>query len=165
MMRKLLLSAVACAFACVCASAAMAQQYKWTDKDGRTQYGDNPPPGVEATRIKGPSGPSPAPSAPASGSAAGSKDVGKDGKPLSPEAAFRKRQQEQAEAEKKDAEKQAQAEVRRKNCESAQASLRQLESGQRIGQVNAQGERVFMEDDQRAKATQSAQKAVSDWCS
>ena len=160
MMKRLLLSAVACAFA----AGAMAQQYKWTDKDGRTQYGDYPPPGVKATRIKGPSGPaSAAPSAPASG-AAGAKDVGKDGKPLSPEAAFRKRQQEREEADKKEAEKQAQAEVRRKNCESAQAALRQLESGQRIGQVNAQGERVFMEDDQRTKATQNAQKAVSDWC-
>jgi hypothetical protein len=159
MMKRLLLSAVACAFATV----AVAQQYKWTDKDGRTQYGDNPPPGVNATRIKGPAGPAPAPAASAPKS--GSKDVGKDGKPLTPEQAFRKRQQEREEAEKKDAEKQAQAEVRRKNCESAQASLRQLESGQRIGQVNAQGERVFMEDDQRAKATQNAQKAVSDWCS
>lgn len=157
MMKRLLLLAVASAFV----TAAWAQQYKWTDKDGRTQYGDNPPPGVKATRIKGPAGPAPAPSAPSSGS----KDVGKDGKPLSPEAAFRKRQQDQAEAEKKDAEKQQQAAVKQKNCESAQASLRQLESGQRIGQVNAQGERVFMEDDQRAKATQNAQKAVSDWCS
>ena len=156
MMKRLLLSAVACAFATV----AMAQQYKWTDKDGRTQYGDNPPPGVKATRIKGPSGPSsPPPSAPAA-----SKDVGKDGKPLTPEQAFRKRQQEAEEAAKKDADKQAQAEAKRKNCESAQASLRQLESGQRIGQVNAQGERTYMEDDQRARATQNAQKSVADWC-
>jgi hypothetical protein len=117
---------------------------------------------VKATRIKGPSGPSSPPPAPAS--APGSKDVGKDGKPLSPEAAFRKRQQEQAEAEKKDADKQAQLAVKQKNCEQAQAALRQLESGQRIGQMNAQGERVYMEDDQRARATQNAQKAVSDWC-
>lgn len=156
-MKRLLLSAVACAFATV----AIAQQYKWTDKDGRTQYGDNPPPGVNATRIKGPANPPAAPSAPASGS----KDVGKDGKPLTPEQAFRKRQQEREEADKKDAEKQQQAAIKQKNCESAQASLRQLESGQRIGQINAQGERVFMEDDQRAKATQNAQKAVADWCS
>src|SRR4051812_4982902 len=147
MMKRLLLSVVACAVACAFSAGALAQQKKRTDKDGRIQYGDNPPAGVKATRIKGASGPSTAPSAPPS---AGSKDVGKDGKPLTPEAAYRKRQQEREETDKKDAEKQAQAETKRKNCESAQASLRQLESGQRIGQVNAQGERVFMEDDQRA---------------
>jgi hypothetical protein len=158
MMTRLLISAVALAFA----GAALAQQYKWTDKDGRTQYGDNPPPGVKATRIKGPSGPTAAPSAPPN---SGSKDVAKDGKPLSPEAAFRKRQQEREEADKKESEKQAQAEAKRKNCEQAQASLRQLESGQRIGQVNAQGERSYMDDTQRAQATQAAQKSVSDWCS
>jgi hypothetical protein len=156
MMKRLLFAAVACAFA----GSALAQQFKWVDKDGRTQYGDNPPPGVNATRIKGPSG-APAPSAPA----ASGKDVGKDGKPLSPEAAFRKRQQEREEADKKDAEKRAQTEVKQKNCDSARQALAQLESGQRIGQINAQGERVYMEDDQRAKATQNAQKAVSDWCS
>ena len=104
-MLRALLFIAGCAFA-----LAAAAQYKWTDKDGRVQYGDYPPPGVKATRIKGPSGPSSPPPAPAS--APGSKDVGKDGKPLSPEAAFRKRQQEQAEAEKKDADKQAQLAVK-----------------------------------------------------
>lgn len=156
MMKRLVAFAAVLAFA----GSALAQQYKWTDKDGRTQYGDNPPPGVKATRIKGPS-----PSAPGAPAAPASKDaVGKDGKPLSPEAAFKKRQQEREEAEKKEAQERAQAEAKQKNCESAQASLRQLESGQRIGQVNAQGERVFIDDDQRAKQTQAAQKAVSDWC-
>ena len=160
-MKRLLLSAVVSALACF-ALGAWAQQFKWVDKDGRTQYGDNPPAGVNATRIKGPSGPAPTtPSAPASGS----QDVGKDGKPLSPEAAFRKRQQEREEADKKDAQDRAKTEAKQKNCEQAQAALRQLESGQRIGQVNAQGERVYMDDDQRAKSTQAAQKAVSDWCS
>jgi hypothetical protein len=161
MMKRLLLATLSCAFA----TAVMAQQFKWVDKDGRTQYGDNPPAGVKATRIKGPSGPAPAPSAPAQGAAPGSKDVGKDGKPLSPEAAFKQRQLEKAEADKKDAEKQAQSAVKQKNCDQAQASLRQIDSGQRIGQINAQGERVFMDDDQRAVARQNAQKAVSDWCS
>jgi hypothetical protein len=30
--------------------------------------------------------------------------------------------------------------------------------------VNAAGERVFMDDDQRAQAVQRAQKAIGDWC-
>jgi hypothetical protein len=37
----------------VAAGAAQAQQlYRWTDKDGKVQYGQNPPPGVAAKPIK-----------------------------------------------------------------------------------------------------------------
>src|SRR5258708_34542345 len=81
----------------VFASAAIAQQYKWVDKNGRTQYGDVPPPGVKAAPLRGP----PAPSAPAE--AAAEKDAAKDGKarrkgpptPARQDADFRKRQKEQ----------------------------------------------------------------------
>jgi len=36
------------------AAAAYAQQvYRWTDKNGKVQYGSNPPPGVAAKAVKG----------------------------------------------------------------------------------------------------------------
>jgi hypothetical protein len=35
------------------AAAAHAQQiYRWTDKNGKVQYGQNPPPGVAARAVK-----------------------------------------------------------------------------------------------------------------
>jgi hypothetical protein len=35
------------------AAAAHAQQvYRWTDKNGKVQYGSNPPPGVAAKAVK-----------------------------------------------------------------------------------------------------------------
>ncbi|HZQ74511.1 MAG TPA: DUF4124 domain-containing protein [Burkholderiales bacterium] len=40
---------------------AAAQQFKWTDKDGKVRYGDVPPPGVKATRLKAPPPGTPAP--------------------------------------------------------------------------------------------------------
>lgn len=141
------------------AAAASAQTYKWVDKDGRVRYGDQPPPGVKATPLKGYS----APAAPAA-SADAKKDDKKGAKPLSPEAAFRKRQQDQKEAEEKASKERAEADTRRQNCEVARANLRQLESGQRISSVNAQGERVFIDDNERAAQTQRAQKAVSEHC-
>ena len=49
-MKKLLLVAAALAFS----AGASAQLYKWKDKDGRTRYGDIPPPGVQATQIRAP---------------------------------------------------------------------------------------------------------------
>src|SRR3954468_14571313 len=83
------------------ATLAAAQAYKWVDKDGKVRYGDVPPPGVKATPMRRPSGPAaPAPEAsvdPAKKDGAAKKDD----KPLSPEAAFRKRQQEREDAEKK----------------------------------------------------------------
>jgi len=57
-MTKALLCAVGLAFA----ATALAQQYKWVDQDGKVRYGDTPPPGVQATRLKPPVS---APAAPA----------------------------------------------------------------------------------------------------
>jgi len=144
-------------FVCIMgiAFAAMAQQYKWVDKDGKVRYGDTPPPGVKATPLKPPPGSSqPTPAA-----------AKKDGeKPLSPEAAFRKRQQEAKEKDEKAAKERTDAESKRTNCDSAQASLRQIQSGQRMSTMNAAGERVFIDDDQRAKEMERAQRSVNEWC-
>ncbi|HSU65087.1 MAG TPA: DUF4124 domain-containing protein [Burkholderiales bacterium] len=150
-MTKALLLAVGMAFAAV----AMAQQYKWVDANGRVQYGDTPPPGVQATPLKPPPGGASAPAA------APKMDATKD---LSPEAAFRKRQQERQEAEEKAAKDRTDAEAKRVNCEQSQASLRTLQSGQRISTTNAAGERVFIGDEERAKEIERTQRAVNDWC-
>jgi hypothetical protein len=151
-LKRALFFIVAAAFA----AGAVAQQFRWVDKDGRVQYGDVPPPGAKATRLKGQPA-SPTPPAPAAAAK-------KDAKALSPEAAFRKRQQEREEGEKKASEEERLAQARRSNCEAAQANMRQIQSGQRIATVNAAGERVFLEDAQRASELQRAQQAVSDNC-
>lgn len=140
---------------CLFAAAASAQQYKWVDKDGRVRYGDVPPPGVDVQRLKPPSGST----APASAENKSEKD-----KPLSPEAAFQKRQKEQQDQEQKTAKERGEAEAKRLNCEQAQAHLRAIQSGQRIATTNAAGERVFLEDDQIAKERERAQRSVNDWC-
>jgi hypothetical protein len=150
-MHKAIILVVTCLFATV----ASAQQYKWVDKDGKVRYGDVPPPGVDATRLKAPSGPA----APAPESSAKKED-----KPLSPEAAFQKRQQDQQDQEQKAAKARGEAEAKRLNCEQAQAHLRSIQSGQRITTTNAAGERVFLEDDQIAKERERAQRSVSEWC-
>lgn len=150
-MKRALLFLVVLGFA----AGASAQQFRWIDKDGRVQYGDTPPPGVKATRLK----PPPAGSAPAP-AAAGKKDE----KPLSPEAAYRKRQQEREEAEKKAAQEAKDAEAKRVNCTAAQAQVRQIQSGQRITSTNAAGERVYIDDAQRAQELERAQRGVSEWC-
>lgn len=140
-------------------ASAAAQMYKWKDKNGHMQYGDTPPPGVTATPMRAPaSAPPPPPAAEAQ------KANGKAEKPLSPEEAFRKRQEERKAAEEKAAQERAQADQKRANCDQAQTQLRMLNSGIRMSTMNAAGERVYMDDDQRAAETARAQKAVADWC-
>src|SRR5260370_42242460 len=96
-----------CAAGLLFAACAVAQQYKWIDKDGKVRYGDTPPPGAEATLLK------PPPAGPASTEAKGT--AGKQ-PPLSPEAAFQKRRQDAKENEEKAAKERADAEKRRAKC-------------------------------------------------
>ena len=140
-------------------AAATAQQYKWVDQDGKTRYGDVPPPGVKAQRMRPPaSGPSPSPAAP-SGAAKDAK-----GAPLTPEAAFQKRQKEQKEADDKVAKERSEADLKRTNCEQARNQLRTLESGQRMATTDSSGAPTFMDDSQVAQEKAKAQRLVSEWC-
>jgi len=157
-MRKIIFVAAALAFS----AGVSAQAYKWKDANGHTRYGDTPPPGVAATQIRGPSR-IPAPE-PAEAKDEKADKAGKAEKPLTPEQAFRKRQQDRAAAEDKAAKERADAEAKKSNCQTAQTQLRLLESGQRVSTLNAAGERVYLDDGQRAAETARAQKAVSDWC-
>lgn len=156
-MRALTVFAVALAFA----GTALAQQYKWVDKDGRVRYGDVPPPGVKAKALQAPSGPAaPAP-------AAAPKEAGK--RPLTPaeqEAEFRKRRLEAQKAQEKQAKAAEDERAKQENCASARQQLATLEGGQRIVKVDpSSGERSFLEDAQRPGEIAKARKAVSDWCS
>jgi Domain of unknown function (DUF4124) len=150
-MKRLVVVIAAVAFS----TGATAQLYKWKDRDGKVRYGDTPPAGAELTRLRAPAPGTPLPAA--TGEA-------KNEKALTPEEAFRKRQLERAQAEEKLAKEHGDAETKRGNCEQAQAALRQLQSGQRIATVNAVGERLYMEDDQRAQEAARAQRAVDQWC-
>ena len=140
------------------AAVATAQQFRWVDKNGKVQYGDAPPASVKATPLKAPAGPSAQPSAPEA------KD-GKDAKKaLTPEEAFRKRQEDAKKAEAKAAEQAAEDRTRKENCSAAQARLRDLESGIRIATTNEKGERAFIDDEARKVQTESARKSVAEWC-
>lgn len=148
------------------AGLAGAQQYKWTDRNGRVQYGDSPPPGVQATPLRVPSGaaaPTPAPAA--------KKDDGKPAAKAGPptpaeqEAEFRRRQIEAQKEQEKLAQASREAAVRKDNCERAQEYLRTLESGQRITRTNAQGEREFLDDAQIGREKAQARDKVRAWCS
>jgi Domain of unknown function (DUF4124) len=144
------------------AGTAQAQLYKWVDKDGKTRYGDTPPPGIKATKMGAPaSGSSPAPAA--------ADPAAKDAKkgPMTSaerEQDYRKRQEDakkdadKAEQERK--EKQAKAD----DCARTKEYLMTLESGQRIARTSPAGERYFMDENQRAQETATARDTIRQVC-
>jgi hypothetical protein len=156
--------------ALVAAPHASAQLYQWKDQNGRTVFSDTPPPPniPPGSIIKAPK-PAPARApAPAAAPAAGpAGDATKDGAtarasveapkagapkpPPDPAAEFRKRQAEQAEAQKKAAEAAAENQRKQDLCSTLRQNLASLESGQRIRRTNDKGEPYFLEDNDRAR--------------
>lgn len=133
-------------------AAAQAQILKCIGAGGRVEFATTCPPGTkaESTGIR---------NNPGSSAASPQKSLAER------DAEFRKRLVEQQEAAKKSEEKAQENADRKQNCESAQAYLRSLQTGQRIVRNDPKtGERIFLQDDDRAAETARAQRAVDSNC-
>jgi Domain of unknown function (DUF4124) len=147
---------------CLLIAPVWADLYKWTDENGKIHYSDQPPSSSvkRPETIKQPKGSTPAPAAAGDSTkpAAGPKTAAEQ------EMEFRKRRLEAAEAEAK-AEKDAQAaEEKKRNCERSKAQVASLETGGRITRSAANGEQVYLNDQEIAKELASARKIADSWC-
>jgi hypothetical protein len=149
-MRKLVLLLILAA-AVPCASA---QAYKWKDAAGRVQYSDAPPPpgAKEVQQLRK------TPPAASGNSSTDTKSFAEQ------DADFRKRLVEQQEAQAKQAKAAEDEQVRSRNCTQAKGQLAALDAGSRMVQRNAQGERIALDDAERARARQDTLKAIESWC-
>ena len=149
-MRKLAIALLIAALAPV----AWGQAYKWRDASGRIQYSDTPPPpgAKDVQKLSRPAGASSA-AAPAAAKSVAEQD-----------AEFRKRLLEKQEAQAKQAKAAEDEQVRERNCTQAKGQLAALESGARMVQMNAKGESIPLDDAERERAKQDAQRAVESWC-
>jgi hypothetical protein len=165
------LAAVAAALVAVYAVPAAAQ-WAWRDESGRTVYSDRPPPASiksdQILRQPGPQGYGGSVvqnAAPASDGKGDAKDAPKGPKTLAErEQDFRKRQQENAENEKKQADEQARNDQRAAECERMRGYLKALEDGQRVARTDAQGNREFLDDAGRAKEVSRIRDGLSRNC-
>jgi hypothetical protein len=161
-----------------------AQVYKWTDKDGKVQYSDIPPPPdakgaapkkIDARSATGP-GVAPAP-APAKANtkdapkdAKASKDAPKDSPKEGPKTLadrtkdFDKRRADEAEAAKKAADEERVAKANQARCSEATRYLRDLESGRPIANSDDKGERVLLDDAGRNNEVNRARTAMKESC-
>lgn len=152
-------------------AAPSLAQYVWLDENGRKHYADTPPPtSVPANKIiKSPFSHTPKTPAvnvnaetvtqPEKNSTAASPSVA----PVTTaekNADFQKRRIEQAEKEKKEADESKYKADVAKNCERARNYQRILDSGQRIGNTDKNGERTLMSDEQRTQEANETKKML-----
>lgn len=132
------------------APASAAQVYKWVDEHGRVQYGDQPP-SAGATKVEVQNAPAPDPGL--------AQDRETQQKLLDGyEEDAKDRQQHKAES-------QAQVELHRANCDKARMEAEDTRNARFLYESTGDpaNPRVLTEEE-RAKATHSADAAVQKWC-
>jgi Domain of unknown function (DUF4124) len=144
----------------VLASASNADVYKWVDKDGKVQYSDQPPLSGDAKKLKRKSkdAAKPASAAPDGNAATPGKSVADQ------ELEFRKRKGEKEETEKK---QKLDAEIAQQNkeyCNGLRGNLRSLSDGSRLTRYNEKGERIFMDEKERATTKQDVEEKLAKDC-
>jgi len=127
---------------------------KWVDAEGKVHYSDTPPPDVATETVRNIAGKERA-EAPATHPP---KSLAER------EAEMKKSKQAKDEAAQKQAQKDAEAETRKKNCAAARENAQSLEQSPRIVTYDANGERSFMDDATRAQRLEDARKTISSDC-
>jgi len=140
---------------------ASAQQFKWVDSNGRTQYSDHPPAGTgSAQAVKRQIGSATGAPGDAPSGAANARTL----TPAEQEQAFRKRRADELEKAQKQAKAEDANKEKQEACVSAKQSLAGLEAGGRKVRYTANGEREFMNEDDIAAEKERTRKVVADAC-
>jgi len=159
-----LLRPVICLAACLYALTASAQ-WQWVDKDGHKVFSDMPPPAdvpdKNILKRPGSRGPGSVPSAAtdAAESAPAAAPAGVD-KGLNE----KKKQAEAAEAAKRKAQEERNAQIRAENCARAQQAKAGVDAGGRMTRMNERGEREFMDESAIAAEQQRLQGMIDENC-
>jgi hypothetical protein len=136
--------------AALLALAAVGEEmYRWTDERGQVHYGDRPG-RAQAQSIAAPRAPVPEPGQ--------AERQARQQRLLEAFDEERRRNVEQSTQKARD------EQVRVTRCALARDYLRGLESAGQIYRLAANGERVYLEDTDRARALAEARDDVDHWC-
>ena len=155
-------------------TATMAQ-YQWIDANGRKVFSDQPPPAsVPAKKVlqqPSKSAVTTAVSAEADADASAKTDAAAPAapvvvkaKPIDKELEAKKKQADDELAAKKKADQEAQTKAKIENCARAKNAKAGLDSGLRISQINAKGEREVMDDVTKAAEIKRIQSIIESDC-
>jgi Domain of unknown function (DUF4124) len=156
------LTLLTAASAVVFSSSAFAQ-WIWKDEGGHTIASDQPPPpNTPASRIiKQPRARTPAPAgapAPDANAAPAQKSVAER------ELESKQKAKETAEAQKKADDDAARAKGLKDNCAQMKGNVAALQAGGRISRYNDKGEKIYIDDNQRAAEIARQQSQLSQSC-
>ena len=128
-----------------------AQIYKWSDEQGKVHYSSIPPQTGRYEIIEKPPAPSQNPA-----------DVMQE---LQQKVEATDKAREEAQRREQDTKAaEDEAAKRTANCEQAKTNLQTLESGKLVFRVDAQGNRIRLEGEQREQALNQARKDIDYYC-
>jgi len=141
---------------------AYADINKWVDENNQVHYSDGPPPvSTKSDKLRSASGTkdsTDARGATATSGPAVPKTIAER------EALLKKEKQAKKEASDKAAQKQANEAANKANCAQAQQVLKTLEADMRIKEVDAKGEQVYLNDEQRQQRIAKTKKDINSLC-
>jgi len=136
----------AASFACVAAETV----YKWTDESGVIHFSDRPVPNAAAEEMRV------TPPSPLQAEDDG-EDAGAEDDATATDAAASKEERQAAMEEQR-------RKIREQNCQIARQTLEHNESIERMYRVDANGERVFLSDEEREMVLGKSREDVEKWC-
>ncbi len=140
------------AFAAALAPAALAQLYKYVDKDGKTVYSDTPPANTDSKQINVPvSRPTDAPPAAAKSAVERDKDLEKGRKSV-------------ADKQKKSDEEAARTAQNELRCTQLKGNYEMYTQGGKIQKTNDKGEREIMSDAEIDSARERTRREMEEAC-
>lgn len=155
------------------ASGAASAQWLWIDSAGNKVFSDTaPPPGTPDKNILrkpgarvevNPAAPADTSGAPSAAAAPTPKLTGKD-EQLEAKKKLADKQAEEAAQAKKKADAEKFAKTRSDNCERAKRSKQTFDSGIRLSTTNAKGEREIMDDKARATEVRRIEGIIRSDC-
>lgn len=137
------------------ASGAMANEiYKWTDDDGSVHYGDRPSGAATEQRLA------------MTYTRTNSSTVKQRVEARVDARTAQEESRAEAAAEEKEAEENAAiAAERERKCERSRTRLETYLQSRRLYRTDDNGERVYLDDEQRQDARKKAEKQVAEFCS
>ncbi len=145
---------------------AGAAQWKWVGPGGVVQYSDQPPPPGIAPRdiLQRPAGGSTPTPAPAASSAQTGAAPAPAPTELEKKIAEKKKAEDKAREDAQRLQREVQAQQMGQNCLQAQRQLQLIDSGQRLARLDAQGNRYFLDDSQRAAERARVMALITQYC-
>ena len=126
-----------------------AEVYKWVDEQGKVHYGDHRS-SQEAESLKLRSSPA--------------SDPANEEQRLEQQKLLESYAEKRKEKQLKAAEIKKERENRRQNCDKAKVKMYAYEHARYLYDVDKEGNRRILSDEEHAKASQTAKGAVDHWC-